>query len=222
MAGDASRIHVVEAPTTGLQLPLPAPSLGAGDYVVFDLETTGLRPASDHVIEIGWCVVRAGAVAPVRSVLVRSPVPLPAAVQALTGITPELLAREAIPLAPALEQFFADCADLPLVGHNVVRFDAHFLEAACRRAGRPAPERGRYRDTAALYKAQRLAISPRSGQDHWAFAREALDKPAPGLRYALERCCSELGIPLEGISRHRAAGDVHLTQQLYARLCTLG
>lgn len=207
------------APAAGLQLALPEAPADARAYAVFDLETTGLRPGSDHVIEIGWCVVREGVASPVRSVLVQSPVSVPPEVQRLTGITPELLAQEAIPLRPALERFFADCGELPLVGHNVVRFDAFFLESACLRAGLAPPARGRYRDTAALYKAQKLLLRRRPDQDHWAFACEALDRPAPGLRYALARCCAELGIPLAGVSRHRAAGDVTLTQQLYARLC---
>ncbi|HLZ68326.1 MAG TPA: 3'-5' exonuclease [Dehalococcoidia bacterium] len=192
------------------------------NYVVFDLETTGLRPATDHVIEIGWCVVRDGTPGPLRSLLAQIPVPLPGAVQALTGISDELLAREALALAVVLGQFFADCGDLPLVGHNVVRFDAFFLESACRRAGLVAPSRGRYRDTAALYKAQRLALKPRPGQDHWTFACETLDRPAPGLRYALDRCCMALGISLDNVTRHRAAGDVQITLQLYQRLCAAG
>ncbi len=212
--------HQLAPPALGLQLALPEAPPDMQSYAVFDLETTGLRPAVDHVIEIGWCVVRAGWVAPVQSLLVQSPVPVPPEVQKLTGITPQLLEREAIPLRQALDRFFADCGELPLVGHNVVRFDAYFLEAACRLAGLAAPARGRYRDTAALYKAQKLALRRRPDQDHWAFACEALDRPAPGLRYALARCCSELGIALDGVERHRAAGDVTLTQQLYARLCS--
>jgi len=206
-------------PAADLQLALSEAPTDTHTYVVFDLETTGLRPASDHVIEIGWCVVRGGIAAPVQAVLVQAPIAIPAEVQKLTGITPELLQREAMPLRPALERFLTDCGDLPLVGHNVVRFDAFFLEAACLRAGLPAPARNRYRDTAALFKAHRLALRRRPEQDHWAFACEALDRPAPGLRYALARCCTEFGISLAGIERHRAAGDVILTQQLYSRLC---
>ena len=210
--------HQLAPPALGLQLALPEAPPDMQSYAVFDLETTGLRPASDHVIEIGWCVVQSGVVMPARSLLVQSPVPVPPEVQQLTGITPDLLAREAIPLRTALDRFLADCGGLALVGHNVVRFDAFFLEAACLRAGLPAPARGRYRDTAALYKAQRLSLRRRPDEDHWAFACRALDRPAPGLRYSLSRCCAELGITMAGITTHRAAGDVTLTQQLYAKL----
>ncbi len=220
MPAEPSAHHLATPPAAGLQLALPEAPADAHTYAVFDLETTGLRPAIDHVIEIGWCVVRAGWAAPVQSVLVQSPVAVPPEVQKLTGITPELLERAAIPLREALVRFFADCGELPLVGHNVVRFDAFFLESACRLAGLAAPARGRYRDTAALYKAQKLALRRHPDQDHWAFACAALDRPAPGLRYALAHCCTALGISLDGIERHRAAGDVALTQQLYARLCS--
>ncbi len=202
----------------GVQLRLLDPQPDADSYAVFDLETTGLDHQTCQIIEIGWCVVRGGVVSPARSVLVSCPTPLPGIIQSLTGITDAMLLSEGVPLEEALHAFLVDTQDLPLVGHNVLRFDMLFLEAACRMANLTAPIRPRYRDTAALYKAKRLGMRPRPGQDHWSFAFEALDRPAPGVRYSLPVCCTELAIPLDGIVRHRAAGDVQITQQLYARL----
>jgi len=203
---------------TPVQLRLPELPDDAGSYAVFDLETTGLNPGVDHIIEIGWCVVRDRRASAVRSVLVLCPTIVPAVVEELTGITSAMLERDGVPLADALETFLSETDDLPLVGHNTVRFDTHFLESACRRAGLPAPARTRYRDTAALYKARRLGLKRGLNQDHWTFSLDALGRLAPGVRYALPACCTALGISLDGIVRHRAAGDVTLTQLLYARL----
>jgi DNA polymerase III epsilon subunit-like protein len=208
-------------PDLWLQLRLPEPASERDTYAVFDLETTGLDPRSCLIIEIGWCVVRDGAAQPVRALLVRRE-HVPADVQALTGITPKMLRRDGVPLEAALRAFLDDTADLPLVGHNVLRFDAPFLEAACRSAGLPPPQSSRYRDTAALYKASRLGLHPRPGQDHRSFALAALDVRAPGLRYNLGACCRELGVAVDGTTAHRAAGDVAVTQRLYARLLGAG
>ena len=201
-----------------IQLRLPEVSPDATDYAVFDLETTGLHPASCQIIEIGWCVVRGKEPGPVRSLLVLCDGGVPHEIETLTGISSAVLEHEGIPLAEALGIFLAETRGLPLVGHNVLRFDMPFLEAACRKAGLNPPGRPRYRDTAALYKARCLGMTARPNQDHWSFAFQALDQRAPGVRYALHICCQELGISLDGVERHRAAGDVVITQQVYARL----
>jgi DNA polymerase III epsilon subunit-like protein len=155
-----------------------------------------------------------------RSLLVRCEA-VPPDVQALTGIDAGMLERDGVAEEQALGVFLAETRDLPLVGHNVLRFDMGFLEAGCEKTGLTAPHRSRYRDTAALYRAHFLQMRPRPGQDHWSFAFEALDRKAPGLRYSLEVCCRELAISGDGMRAHRAAGDVLVTQRLYARLAQL-
>jgi len=209
------------APDPRLQLRLPEPVPDQHTYAVFDLETTGLNPRTCQIIEIGWCIVREGRAQPVRALLVRCD-HVPADVQALTGITPELLRRDGLPLDAALRTFLDEVADLPLVGHNVLHFDAPFIEAACRSIGLPPPHPSRYRDTAALYKASRLGMRPQPGQDHRSFALAALEVRAPGLKYNLSACCRALGIAPDGVTAHRAAGDVAITQRLYARLLGAG
>jgi DNA polymerase III epsilon subunit-like protein len=209
-----------QAPGSPLQLRLE-PAGDAGSYAVFDLETTGLDPRTCQIIEIGWSVVRDHAVAQPRSLLVSCDTGVPTVVQNLTGITPAMLAAQGVPLAGALEEFFGETDGLALVGHNVLRFDMLFLEAACTALGRRAPARSRYRDTAALFKANRLGMRPRPAQDHWSFAVEALERRAPGVRYGLSLACQSLGITLDDATQHRAGGDVTLTQRLYARLVTV-
>lgn len=207
-------------PTTAqaVQLALPEAQAAEDDYAVFDLETTGFDAASCQIIEVGWCVVRNGSPSPCRALLIRCPSGVPPAIQALTGITGEMLEREGVSLGQAMRSFLADTEGLPLVGHNVLRFDLRFLEAACRSVALPLPHRSRYRDTAALFRAHRLNLRPRPGQDHWAFAMEALDRRAPRVKFSLPVACEAFGISLADASRHRAGGDVLLTQRLYERL----
>ena len=180
-----------------VQLRLPELSPDAVSYAVFDLETTGLDANTSQIIEIGWCVVRNQLAGKPRALLITCDGGVPPEIRRFTGISNEMLAADGQELGVALTSFLDETDGLPLVGHNVLRFDMLFVEAACRKAGKAPPARNRYRDTAALYRASRLGMSPRPRQDHWSFASEALDRRAPGLHFALHVCCAELGISLD-------------------------
>jgi DNA polymerase III epsilon subunit-like protein len=188
------------------------------DYAVWDLETTGLNPNRDVITELGWLRVIGGIPQEPHAILVNCGVPVPAEVAAITGITTDLLLDAGWTETVALGAFFADTADLPLVGHNILRFDANFLEAACRRVGIEPPHRRRYIDTAAEYKARCLGIR-RYDESYLLFAQRVLERRAPGLKYSLTHCCREYGIPTADVTAHRAGGDVVLTQRLYEKLC---
>src|SRR5699024_7553812 len=56
-------------------------------FVVLDLETTGLQPAKDRIIEIAAIRVEEHAVQDTYSCLVQCDQPLPQKIQELTGIT---------------------------------------------------------------------------------------------------------------------------------------
>lgn len=67
-----------------------------GDYTSIDLETTGLDPASDKIIELGAVRVRNGKPVASYSQLVNPAVPVPPRVRSLTGITDDDLADKPI------------------------------------------------------------------------------------------------------------------------------
>jgi predicted DnaQ family exonuclease/DinG family helicase len=102
----------------------------ASTYVALDLETTGLEPGSDAIIEVGAVKFDPkGVVQETFSTLVNPGRPVPYRIQMLTGIAPEEV-TEAPPMdavAPRLQQFIADH---PIVGQNVLGFDLRFLAAA--------------------------------------------------------------------------------------------
>jgi DNA polymerase III subunit epsilon len=96
------------------------------DYVVFDLETTGLRPGSARICEIGAVRVAGLELAERFETLVNPRVPLPAAITALTGIEPRAL-RGAPPVEHAVRSFLEFAGEAVLVAHNA-RFDLAFLD----------------------------------------------------------------------------------------------
>lgn len=103
------------------------------NYVVIDLETTGLDPGKHRIIEIA--ALRLGTVPPeIFHAYIKQEQPLPKNIQKLTGITDELLTQEGKTLndvLPALRNFIGKSC---LIGHNLP-FDLSFLEPAFEQAG---------------------------------------------------------------------------------------
>ena len=99
------------------------------DYVVFDLETTGLSPEIDEIIEISAIKVKKGKVEGHFSTLVNPNRRIPAAASQVNGITDEMV-KDAPKLKDALESFLSFIGKEILVGHNIHSFDMKFLNHA--------------------------------------------------------------------------------------------
>ena len=95
-------------------------------YVVVDLETTGLRPGSSQICEIGAVRVRGLELGAVFETLVDPGTPLTPGASALTGLTDRQLRGAPAP-GPAVRSFLSFAGDAVLVAHNA-RFDLSFLD----------------------------------------------------------------------------------------------
>jgi DNA polymerase III epsilon subunit family exonuclease len=95
-------------------------------YVVFDLETTGLRPGTCRPCEIGAVRVRRLELTDRFQTLANPGAPLQPAVAALTGLRDAEL-RRAPPVAAGIRRFLEFTGDAVLVAHNA-RFDMAFLD----------------------------------------------------------------------------------------------
>jgi DNA polymerase-3 subunit epsilon len=103
-------------------------------FVVADLETTGLNPEADEVLEFAAVQVGAdGVVAGEFSALVRVSGSVPANITKLTGIRQEMVNREGRPLSEAMKEFAAFVGDRPVFFHNAP-FDRGFLNKAASQA----------------------------------------------------------------------------------------
>lgn len=105
-------------------------------FTAIDLETTGLAPQRDRIIEIGAVKYEDGCAKEVFSTLVHPQITeLPERIVALTGITEEMLtdAPEEEAAMRSLLTFLE--GEEVLLGHNVI-FDYAFLKVAARRIGR--------------------------------------------------------------------------------------
>ena len=102
------------------------PFLDEAEFVVFDLETTGLSAERNRICEIGAVRVKALEVVGSFQSLVNPGVPLPEPIARLTGLREQEL-RRAPPVASVVRRFLGFAGDDLLVAHNA-RFDQRFLE----------------------------------------------------------------------------------------------
>lgn len=161
------------------------------DYVALDLETTGLDPEWDSIIEIGMVRVRRGEVVAEYSTLVNPGMPIDDFIAELTGITNDMLAAApALPeVLPAARDFLGD--DI-ILGHNI-NFDINFIYDNCEYQGLKPVSNG-YIDT--------MRISRRV---------------LPDLKHhRLGDIVNALGV--DHAQAHRAIGDCHATIGCYKAL----
>ncbi len=97
-------------------------------YISIDLETTGLNPKLDKIIEIGAVKVIEGEVVDTFSTFINPGRKLEERIIQLTGIT-----QKQVDSAPGIEQVLPELidflGDLPLLGHRIL-FDYSFLKKA--------------------------------------------------------------------------------------------
>ena len=106
-----------------------------GEFVAFDLETTGLSAQHDEITEIGAVILRDGQVVDTFQAFVNPGRSIPQKIVDLTGITDAMVA-DAPPISQVLPEFLAFCGGRVLCAHNA-DFDVGFLTAAAERLGLP-------------------------------------------------------------------------------------
>lgn len=96
------------------------------DYVLYDLETTGIAANYDEVIEISAVKVRGGKIIDEFSTLVNPGRTIPYGASAVNHIYDEMVA-DAPEFEEVLPLFLAFIGNDILVGHNIASFDMKFL-----------------------------------------------------------------------------------------------
>ena len=104
-----------------------------GEYVAFDLETTGLHPRFDKIIEIGAVVMKQGKELERFQTFVDPGQRLTREVSELTGISDDML-QGAPQIEEVLPKFLEFIGCRPLVAHNA-SFDLCFVTRECQRQG---------------------------------------------------------------------------------------
>lgn len=191
------------------------------NYCVYDFETNGLDTSSCNVIEIGAKRVY-GDRSEIRSWLVIPGKPLPKEITDITGITDGMLADKGVLPVQAFQEFSEFADGLPLVGHNIVRFDNLILGRIIRdcpdwfcKSMCPAL---RCVDTAAFFKATEMGESQFWFESHYEFAKRILEMRVPGLKYNLTVACEKMKIDCSDLAAHRAGADAEMSDRLFRAL----
>ena len=98
------------------------------DFVVLDLETTGLSVKEDQILEIGAVKVQGGEVTASYETFVNPGRKVPERITELTGIRDEML-TDVPGISRVIGKCLELCGDLPLLGHKIL-FDYSFLKRA--------------------------------------------------------------------------------------------
>lgn len=160
-------------------------------YVVFDLETTGLSPVNDRIIEIGAVKITGGKITDRFSAFVNPRIPIPFNIEQLTGIT-DAMVENAETIEKVLPEFLEFCGGAVMVAHNA-GFDVGFIkEKAKTLLGRE------FNCTVADTVALSRALLPSLG------------------RFTLDHVAKVLGVP--SFTHHRAVDDAQACADIFLAL----
>ena len=162
------------------------------DYVVFDLETTGISCYNDQVVEISAVKVSKGQVVEEFTSLVNPKCPIPYRASMVNGITDEMV-KDAPAFDKVLADFLGFIGDHVLVGHNIHTFDMKFI----------------WRD-AEYYWGRTIA---NDYIDTLSLARQCLPQLS---HYKLVDLASHYHISTDGA--HRALADCSMNQKVFEKL----
>ena len=160
------------------------------EYVVFDIETTGLSPRYNKIIEIGAVKIKNGKIQDTFSEFINPEVPIPYTITKLTSITDQMV-MEAPTIDEILPKFMEYVGDAILVAHNA-SFDTGFIKEFCKQLDIPFDST--IMDTMTLAH----VLIPELG------------------KYTLDRLCKQFNVSLE--HHHRACDDAAATAEIFLKM----
>ncbi|MBO5141627.1 MAG: 3'-5' exonuclease [Clostridia bacterium] len=161
------------------------------DYVLVDIETTGLSPQKDDIIEIGAIKVKDNKIVDTYSSLINIGRKVPSYITNLTGITTDMLESDGKNVCDVLQEFVNFTGDNIIVGHNV-NFDINFIYDKC----------------------EKYLDKPLSNDfiDTMKIAKRLVDTP----NYKLGTLADHFNVDYNGA--HRGLKDVEITYEVYNNL----
>lgn len=162
------------------------------EYVVFDLETTGLSNRLDKIIEFGAVKVREGGIVDRMQMFINPKRQLPASITELTHIQ-QADVDSALPIEKVFDKIRDFIGDSILVAHNAT-FDVGMLNAAARSLGKEE------------FKNPVIDTLPA--------AYAMMDMRS----YRLGNVCRHYGVPYDGEGAHRADYDAEVLNSAFSHM----
>ncbi len=169
-------------------------SLESLEYVILDIETTGLEPAQSELTEIGALKIKGSELKEVFSSLIRPKSPIPPRITQLTGID-DAMVKDFPGAVEILAKFHDFAGTSVLVAHNA-DFDIQFIKHHMKQL----LDKGLNNNFMCTVKIARFLM--------------------PDLKnHKLHTVASHFGLRTE--NRHRAIGDAELTYQIWIRFLNM-
>ena len=165
--------------------------VGTPDFTVIDIETTGLSPKDNEIIELGAVKYRDGEIVSQYQQLINPGTSIPQSITKLTGITDDMV-RDAPAFDESVDGFLAFIGDDLLLGHNT-NFDINFIYDACVACGHD-PIKNDFVDT--------MRISKKMHPEY--------------PNHKLQTLTKELGVDDKG--HHRSVADCIMTAECFLRM----
>ena len=193
-----------------------------GEFVVFDIETTGFSPVNNRIIEIGAVKLRDGQVLDRFSAFINPQVPIPFEIEKLTGIRDDMV-KDAPLVEEVLPRFLEFASGSVLVAHNA-GFDMSFIVENAKRLGLSvrngvfsprshAGAQGAARDIGEEQGTEGAAVTEFTYIDTVGIARVLLPNQA---KHTLDAVAKTLNVSLE--NHHRAVDDAECTAWIFVKL----
>ncbi len=160
------------------------------EYVVFDIETTGLSPKFNKIIEIGAVRIKDGKIVDTFSKFVNPEVPIPYSITKLTSINDSMV-LDSPTIETVLPEFLEFVGDAILVAHNA-SFDTSFIREFSKRLGLSFD----------------CTVVDTLGLAH-------ILVPELG-KFTLDRLCKQFNVSLE--NHHRACDDADATARIFIKM----
>lgn len=164
-----------------------------GSFVVFDIETTGLDPLKEEIIEIGACKIVNGRIDETFATFVKPSKKIPKEIVELTGINDDMV-KDAPTINYVMPDFYKFCHNSTLVAHNIA-FDISFIHNI----------------------SKKLSYNfDHENMDTMVMSRQKI----PGLKnYKLGTIVEKLNIVLD--NAHRAINDATATAKAFIKLMNI-
>ncbi|MDR2900702.1 MAG: 3'-5' exonuclease [Treponema sp.] len=191
-------------------------------FVVFDLETTGLDPKKDKIVEIGAVKFNQCGIIARFSVLINPGIPMPAAASQVNHITDDMLKGKPL-LHEVLPDFLRFIQDSVLIAHNA-SFDSSFVNEVLASMFKPSMKNDDPSKQPSLLDDEFVSdqndggwLAPFSSMpnrivDTIPYAKQAF----PGRwKYNLQDLSRDLGI--QALDAHRAEDDARVCMEIFLK-----
>ncbi len=110
----------------------PYKKASSKQYVIIDLETTGLNYETDRIIEIGMLKIEENRIIDQYQSFIYQYINIPPEIVAMTGITSKMISENSISELEALKKLKTFIGNCTVVGYNI-DFDINFINHMCER-----------------------------------------------------------------------------------------